>query len=221
MSKGILAITRGGEKNFFKVNINSINDLDISNFPSNIKALFGKDDMSRECDFNYKGKTISVFAFNNGVAGKENKFELPPPIDQTIYFGCIIVIAHVDNNISTITPELFDDFYETVFEGFVSLGGSDTWSEEEEEDTDDRDFIVDDDYVEFEEGAEEEEEEEEEYVMSDEDEEEGYICLETESEESNESIKSPSNNTSDSLTENKDDSSDAKIKLKFKISNSK
>ena len=218
MTKGLLAITRGGGKRFFKVSINSINDLDITDFPKDIKTLFGKDDVSRECDFNYKGKTITIFAFNNGVAGQENKFELPPPIDQTIYFGCIIVVCHVDNNIKTITPELFNDFYETVFEGFVSLEESETRSEEDEENTEDREFIVDDDYIEYEEGAKEDSEEEEEYITSDED--EGYICLESGTDESDEDIKSSDKKTEDGSTENDDRGAGAKIKFKIKISNS-
>jgi len=161
MFKGILAIKPNGEFSFFKINCNQIGELDIKNFPNEVKTLFGKGGISRECDFKCIDYDISVFAFSDGRAGKENKFELPPPIDQTLYFGCLIVIAHKENTIMTLTQTMFDAFYERVFEGFVNLGGEDTWSSTEEENSDDRDFIVDDDHIEYEEGASEETEEEE------------------------------------------------------------
>ncbi len=149
MHKGLLAITKGGDFEFFKLKLSNIANLDLKKFPKNIKKLFGKDDVSREADFVCKNYTITIFAFQNGKAGQENKFELPPPIDTALYFGCLIVIAHSNDKIITITREMFNEFYDKVFEGFVNLDGEDTWSEEEEENTEDREFIVDDNYIEY------------------------------------------------------------------------
>tara|TARA_B110000971_G_scaffold131726_1_gene134824 strand:- start:24 stop:719 length:696 start_codon:yes stop_codon:yes gene_type:complete len=161
MHKGILSINKYGKFKFFKINCLSIDKLDIKLFPKNIKKSFGLDGISRECDFNHDGRTISIFAFTNGTPGNENKYELPPPIDQTLYFGCLVIIAHNDNKIVTITQEMFDKFYDKSFEGFVNLGDEDTWSEEEEENSDDREFIVGDDVIEYETGGDSTEEEEE------------------------------------------------------------
>ena len=161
MHKGILSINKYGKFKFFKINCLSIDKLDIKLFPKNIKKSFGLGGISRECDFNHDGRTISIFAFTNGTPGNENKYELPPPIDQTLYFGCLVIIAHNDNKIVTITQEMFDKFYDKSFEGFVNLGDEDTWSEEEEENSDDREFIVGDDVIEYETGGDSTEEEEE------------------------------------------------------------
>tara|TARA_B110000211_G_scaffold14212_1_gene14935 strand:- start:2382 stop:3077 length:696 start_codon:yes stop_codon:yes gene_type:complete len=161
MHKGILSINNYGKFKFFKINCLSIDKLDIKLFPKNIKKGFGLGGISRECDFNHDGRTISIFAFTNGTPGNENKYELPPPIDQTLYFGCLVIIAHSDNKIVTITQEMFDKFYDKSFEGFVNLGDEDTWSEEEEENSDDREFIVGDDVIEYETGGEDSTEEEE------------------------------------------------------------
>ena len=161
MHKGILSINKYGKFKFFKINCLSIDKLDIKLFPKNIKKGFGLGGISRECDFNHDGRTISIFAFTNGTPGNENKYELPPPIDQTLYFGCLVIIAHNDNKIVTITQEMFDKFYDKSFEGFVNLGDEDTWSEEEEENSDDREFIVGDDVIEYETGGEDSTEEEE------------------------------------------------------------
>ena len=165
MHKGVLAINKYGKFKFFKINCSSIAELDIQLFPPNIKKTFGLGAMSRECDFNHDNRTISIFAFTDGVAGEENKYELPPPIDQTLYFGCLIVIAHNNNSIITITQEIFDKFYDKSFDGFVNLGDEDTWSEEMEENSDDREFIVDDDFIEY--GSGETSSTEEEYSAED------------------------------------------------------
>ena len=179
MSLQLMAIVPNGNKIMFKDTAASINSLNIAKFPKKIKKNFGKGDISRECDFNYKNITISVFGFSDGEAGNENKFDLPPPIDQTLYFGCLIIIAHKKENIINIDGDTFNEFYERIFEGFVNLGDEDTWSEEEDADTDDKDFIVDDDFIEYEDGYIEDESEEAEYVVSDDSESnEKYIYLE-------------------------------------------
>ena len=82
---------------------------------------FGLVGISRECDFNHDGRTISIFAFTNGTPGNENKYELPPPIDQTLYFGCLVIIAHNDNKIVTITQEMFDKFYDKALHHQLAL----------------------------------------------------------------------------------------------------
>ena len=217
MKKGLLAISPRGEFHFFKVDFDSIENLDLNEFPENIKKMVGSDDISRECDFNYNERTISIFAFNDGKAGNENKFELPPPIDKTLYFGCIIAIVHIDSNIKTITKEVFNEFYENVFEGFISLGDDDTWSEEEEENTVDKEFIVSDNFIEYEDGAEEKtvSEEEFKYEDEDEDEDEEYIYIEDDE-------KDPTSDEQESpkTPETPETPETQHIKMKIKITNS-
>ena len=194
MHKGLLAITKGANFEFFKVKLTNIANLNLKKFPKEIQKLFGKEDISRECDFKCKDYTISVFAFQNGKAGQENKFELPPPIDTALYFGCLIVIAHNNDKIITITREMFNEFYDKVFDGFVNLDGEDTWSEEEEENTEDREFIVDDNYIEYESNHTTTEDEDDSYEEETEEEtEEEEVSLESETDEDEDELGSNEN----------------------------
>jgi hypothetical protein len=128
---------------------------------------------------------ISVFAKDNGRANSESKFELPPPVDNTIYYGSMVLVKHDDpeiddGNVENLTLEEFEKIYEEMFGGFEDLSKT---SEEEEDELDnvpDEDktkegylkdgFVVDDDeeeddsdYIpETEEKSEDEDEEEDE-----------------------------------------------------------
>ena len=233
MHKGILSINKYGQFKFFKINCSSITKLDIHTFPKNIKKTFGKGGISRECDFNHDNQTVSIFAFNDGKAGQENKYELPPPIDQTLYFGCLIIIAHKNNAIVTITQEIFDKFYDKSFDGFVNLGEEDTWSEELEENSDDRECIVNDDFIEYE--GDEETTEEEEY-WEDTSEEETSTLDETDDEEVSDTDEVENEEVSSSATsietdgetheetlldeDKKDEPKSINIKMKIRFNNS-
>ena len=104
----------------------------------------------------------SVFAKNTGKAGSENKFELPPPIDENLYFGNMVFIKHSDeeaNDIENLKGDEFKELILNLFGGFEDLEEDESTSEEEEipdnlktkngyskEDG----FVVSDDDVEFE-----------------------------------------------------------------------
>jgi len=121
-------------------------------------------------NLNDKSYNISVYGKTNGRANSENKYEFPPPIDNTLFFGnCVIVNKH--NNIPvSITGDEWDDIYEYLYGGFEDLGDED--SEEDEEDEEGipltkqgyaKDgFIVDDDDIDEEDEYEDEADDEEE-----------------------------------------------------------
>jgi hypothetical protein len=121
-------------------------------------------------NLNNKSYNISVYGKTNGRANSENKYEFPPPIDNTLFFGnCVIVNKH--NNIPvSITGDEWDDIYEYLYGGFEDLGDED--SEEDEEDEEGipltkqgyaKDgFIVDDDDIDEEDEYEDEADDEEE-----------------------------------------------------------
>jgi hypothetical protein len=106
-------------------------------------------------DINKKSYTINVYGKTDGRATQENKYEFPPPIDETLFFGsCLIVNMRNDKPVS-ITSAEWTCIYEKLYGGFESLGEED--SEEESDEYDDvpktksgyaKDgFIVDDDEV--------------------------------------------------------------------------
>jgi transcription elongation factor S-II len=84
--------------------------------------------------YRYKGTFLFLFGFSDGKAGTENKHELPPPLDSTLYFGDILVVASKDES-SYSKPvafkvEDYETFYTKMFGGFDELE-----SDEEMEDT--------------------------------------------------------------------------------------
>ena len=112
---------------------------------------------------------ISVYSKNNGKHNQENKYDLPPPIDNDLYFGKVLIIAtdHNDNYID-LTTDLWEKIYEKLFGGFEDLS---TTAQEDEDESDELEeysdseitssgylkdgFVVDDNELEYEEYVDE------------------------------------------------------------------
>lgn len=109
----------------------NLDNLKINELPFNKNC--GKGDIQRECDFGYNDITVSIFAWTYGRAGQENRHELPPPIDNELYFGNVYVFAHKNDKLVDFTEEEYNNFYETAYGGFDEIGSEDEWSEEDEE----------------------------------------------------------------------------------------
>ena len=90
---------------------------------------------------------ITILGFKNGKEPLINKTELPPPIDQILFYGDLI--AYIPNE--NLSVENFSIFYETIF-GFEDL--DDTLLEDELFDQDDE-YDLSDSFI-----ASEDEEEE-------------------------------------------------------------
>jgi hypothetical protein len=122
---------------------------------------------------------IQVFGKIKGRAGQENKYDFPPPIDSTLFFGNVVLIAVRPDGggVVDLTMTAWEMVYEQLFGGFEDLVDSQGRSldDSEEEDTEDLenvegyeytkegyvkdDFIVDDNEI------EEEDEEKEDKVF--------------------------------------------------------
>lgn len=121
--------------------------------------------------------SIQIFGKTVGRAGQENKYDFPPPVDTTLFFGsCVLVNRDVDAaaGIRDLTTGEWNQIYEKLFGGFENIGEEDSDDEASEEAFSDDDtiphtrdgyvkdgFVVDDD--------EEEEDEEEDDESSEED----------------------------------------------------
>lgn len=163
----------------------------------NTEDFYKKCGFRNDKDFGYRNtwkvkdngedKYLSVFAKNKGRANTENKYELPPPIDNDLFFGSIMIVKHENkddyklSDLIELSVEEWEKYYEKLYGGFEDLGEEDSYSSEEEVDpemltkegyskedgfiVDDEEEIIDDSGGEE---SDEEEEEEEEYVQGEE-----------------------------------------------------
>lgn len=127
--------------------------------------------------FNEIEYKLCLYGKTDGRANSENKYEFPPPMDKTLFFGSCVVLNMENNEVTDISVKEFEDMMENLYGGFEDVNSEDTESESEE-DTDlpkTKDgyvkdgFIVDSD--EGSEGGEDDESEEEEEDIESEEEE--------------------------------------------------
>ena len=125
-----------------------------------------------------KNKKYGVHLFGKiqGRAGQENKYDFPPPVDNTLFFGkCVLVMKNQQEHLVDLQEADWKVIYEQLFGGFEDIGDEDSEEEDEDEDEDvprtkqgyvKDGFIVDDD--EDEEDEEELDDEEDEEDLDDE-----------------------------------------------------
>jgi len=133
-----------------------------------------------DTDIDGKKYSIAVYGKTSGRAGSENKYEFPPPIDNTLFFGKCILINKSESK--SLSSKEWDSIYEKLYGGFEDIGEEDEEDEEDEDEDEDAaikrtkegyvkdDFIVDDD--EDEDEGEDDDDEDEDEDEDDEDEDE-------------------------------------------------
>lgn len=69
---------------------------------------------------------ISVFGKKEGRANSENKYDFPPPIDNTLFFGSCAILAIKSDKKTYIdlSLEMWEKIYEKLFGGFEDLTSS-------------------------------------------------------------------------------------------------
>jgi hypothetical protein len=76
--------------------------------------------------------TVDLYGKTEGKANTENKYDFPPPVDSTLFFGgCALVCKNEESQFISLTSELWNKIYEKLFGGFENL--ADTIMEDEEE----------------------------------------------------------------------------------------
>jgi hypothetical protein len=135
MSLKILIITKSGRVEEENVkNVNSDNDC--------LEKLYKKcgfkkiDDFMVQCEYINpidNSKVIRVFGKINGRANYENKYDFPPPIDNTIFFGscALLMFDKVANSYLNLSKKDWGIIYEALFGGFENLDENDEDSEDE------------------------------------------------------------------------------------------
>jgi len=119
---------------------------------------FKQEDLYKKCgfkkaeDFNkqtewtlkYDGNKylIQVFAKINGKANSENKYDFPPPIDNSLFYGSCAIVAklkHPDGTsvYANLSLSMWNKMYEKLFGGFEDLHSTAKEDECEEDELND------------------------------------------------------------------------------------
>lgn len=124
------------------------------------KAGFKTDDGFKsyttwDIEVNSTKYSISLYGKTTGRANQENKYELPPPLDNTLFFGSCILVNKENDTFKSISEKEWDAVYEALYGGFEDIGDEDSEEEDMEDEYDDLEktksgyakdgFIVDDD----------------------------------------------------------------------------
>jgi len=134
-------------------------------------------------DLNDTSFTVSVYGKTTGRANQENKYEFPPPIDKTLFFGNCLLLNHVNGTAKSLIKKDWEAIYDYLYGGFADIDEGESECSEDDDDEDDdlprtksgyaKDgFVVDEDEEEDEEDEEEQEEEENEDEAEEDEEEE-------------------------------------------------
>lgn len=115
-----------------------------------VTTLYKKCGFRKDTDFERKHiwsvKTpalylVAVYGKTKGRAGQENKSELPPPLDTTLFYGNIgLVRLDKDGQIEPFTKEEWKKVYEALYGGFEDLDNSSDNTEEVASEDDEKNY---------------------------------------------------------------------------------
>jgi hypothetical protein len=105
--------------------------------------------------FNGVEYALQLYGKIDGKAGGENKYEFPPPVDKTLFFGSCAVLNIENGVVSNMSTQEFNDIMDYLQGGYSDIG-SEEEEDEEEDSVDDAipttkqgykkdGFVVDDD----------------------------------------------------------------------------
>ena len=101
---------------------------------------FEKKNTWKNIKINNEKVSISLFARETGKAGHENKYDLPPPVDNILYFNTFALVRHDDNNEPVdLDLETWDLVYNKLFGGFEDLSKTKLLDEMEPDELDEID----------------------------------------------------------------------------------
>ena len=156
-----------------------IKDGNIENVYKSVKTLKSLTESDKQTTWNItKKSSITLYAKTDGRAGQENKYDFPPPVDNSLFFGpCVLIHKNKSNKMEDLNVALWKVIHEKLFGGFEDIGDEDSEDEEDDDDEDtenktkqgyskDDGFVVEDD-----DDEEDNEEDNEEDEVDDDDEE--------------------------------------------------
>jgi hypothetical protein len=118
----------------------TIKETPIKNYDE--KVLYKKAGLKTDSDFKYqhtfeikqndKVYSISLFGKTTGKSNQVNKYDFPPPIDNTLFFGSCILVSNnsdTDNTPCDLNTKLWNVLYSALFGGFEDIENSDSDSD--------------------------------------------------------------------------------------------
>ncbi len=116
--------------------------------------------------FNSIEYKLCLYGKTTGRANMENKYEFPPPMDNTLFFGSCVVLNMENGVVADMSVKEFEDIMEHLYGGFEDVDSND---DEDEDDADSVDlpktkegYVKDDFIVDSDEDEEDTEESDEE-----------------------------------------------------------
>jgi hypothetical protein len=97
------------------------------------------EDFQKQTQWSCLGYEVSVYGKTNGRATNENKYNFPPPIDNSLFFGTCCIVAKKLGKMENLTLALWEKIYEKLFGGFEDLLSS---ALEDEEEKDELEFVA-------------------------------------------------------------------------------
>ena len=129
----VVFISKGGEVSYCNIKMFNVETL--------YKKCKFKDNENFEKRHTWKldkETNVSLYAKSDGKAGTENKYDLPPPLDKELYYGCMVLCAYKGDDLTKESVQHFDKdawlkLYEKLMGGFEDLGEDSERSEDEED----------------------------------------------------------------------------------------
>ena len=79
--------------------------------------------LQTEWDVEIKSKKYNVCLYGKteGRAGQENKYDFPPPVDNTLFFGNCLLINRKNKKFVSLSSEEWKQIYNHLFKGFEDI----------------------------------------------------------------------------------------------------
>mgnify|MGYP006146282377 CR=1 FL=1 len=126
-------------------------------FPNNTKQYIEIDSGTLDKKYNHmhswrlrNKSVITLYSLNDEINEESNihKLELPPPIDNEMYYGPIIVtLTDNEKKLVSISKNQWKKYYEDMFGGFYSLESSESESESDDSEIDSESEFTNDGYL--------------------------------------------------------------------------
>lgn len=80
---------------------------------------------------------VSFYGKTEGRANTENKYDLPPPLDNDLFFGkCALVLHDNEKKLIDLTIKQWNSIYEKLFGGFENMDDTALEDDDEEDELD-------------------------------------------------------------------------------------